>query len=147
MTWTSTPKQAMTRRQLPSPFPLSPPAQTESTHTTKSASYRQNTNLLSNQWSLICLPADRRMACSVSGSPRRFERAQTTKWSAQIKMRTGMALSGATLVNFKVKQVCVWGFCHGKLALVKIKWLWAYYYCLINKAPNMTQIIKIFDPN
>jgi hypothetical protein len=34
----------MTKRQLPSPFPLSPPAQTESTHTTKSASYSQNTN-------------------------------------------------------------------------------------------------------
>jgi hypothetical protein len=30
-------------------------------HTTKSASYRQNTNLLSNLWSLICLPAERRM--------------------------------------------------------------------------------------
>jgi hypothetical protein len=38
----------MTKRQLSSPFPLSPPAQTESTHTTKSTSYCQNTNLLSN---------------------------------------------------------------------------------------------------
>jgi hypothetical protein len=33
----------------------------ELAHTTKSASYRQNTNLLSNLWSLICLPAERRM--------------------------------------------------------------------------------------
>jgi hypothetical protein len=33
----------MTKPQLPSPFPLSPLAQTESTHTTKSASCRQNT--------------------------------------------------------------------------------------------------------
>jgi hypothetical protein len=24
-----------------------------------------------------------------------------------------MAVSGATLVNFKVKKVCVWVFCHG----------------------------------
>jgi hypothetical protein len=55
------PEQAMTKHQLPSPFPLSPLAQTESMHTTKSASYRQNTNLLSNLWSLICLPAERRM--------------------------------------------------------------------------------------
>jgi hypothetical protein len=51
------PEQAMTKPQLPLPFPLSLPAQTESMHTTKSASYRQNSNLLSNLWSLICLPA------------------------------------------------------------------------------------------
>jgi hypothetical protein len=49
-------------------------------------SYRQNTNLLSNLWSLICLPAERRMPWSVSmkltmlsGFSRRFEQAQMTK--------------------------------------------------------------------
>jgi hypothetical protein len=44
------PEQAMTKCRLPSPFPLSPPAQAERMHTTKSASCCQNTNLLSNLW-------------------------------------------------------------------------------------------------
>jgi hypothetical protein len=57
------PEHAMTKHQLPSPFPLSPLAQTESMHTTKSASYRQNTNLEIEEGRRSVL--DRRL----SGSP------------------------------------------------------------------------------